>query len=53
MKTIINNEGKKVKVTPETYTDMQQAYNEGTWAMCIRCVNNKPHMVIIPNIFKN
>lgn len=51
MKTVINNENKKVKVTAETYADMQQAYNDGTWVMCIRCVDNKPHMVIIPNNF--
>ena len=51
MKTVTNNEGKKIQVTPETYAEMQQAYNEGMWAMYIRCASDKPHMVIIPNNF--
>ena len=51
MKTIINNEGKKVKVTAETYAELEQGFKEGGWAAYIKDVDNKPHMVIIPNNF--
>ena len=51
MKTVINNEGKRVKVSSETYTELEQGFKAGGWAAYIKDTENKPHMVIIPNNF--
>ncbi len=51
MKTLINNEGKKVQVSQEVYNELKQGFKEGGWAAYIKDVENKPHMVIIPNNF--
>ncbi len=51
MKTIIDNENKKVQVSQDVYNQLKQGFKEGVWAAYIKDIEDKPHMVIIPNNF--
>lgn len=50
MNTIINNEGKKVVVPAETYSELKQSYNEGVWSAIIK-VNGEYHSVVLTDNF--
>jgi hypothetical protein len=50
-KTLVNNEGKKIKVDLATYEELKKDFNGGVWLVIIHDVTGDVHTVILPDNF--
>ena len=50
MKTVIDNEGRKITVTSYCYYKMRDAYKDGYWSMIIK-TGEERHIIILAENF--